>query len=129
MTAIIAIRSAHHADNHKLTSYMATYRFMRAFTQSPDAAVLAFLRRRIDDCLGILEAHLLSRSFVTGERPTVADISMVGYLSFPKYESGYDLAATYPSVDKWLARIRTLPGWLAPYDLLHGKRLRCYIDA
>ena len=116
-------------DNHKLTSYMATYRFMRAFTQSPDAAVLAFLRGRIDDCLGILEAHLLSRSFVTGERPTVADISMVGYLSFPKYESGYDLAATHPSVNKWLARIRTLPGWLEPYDLLPGKRLRCYIDA
>lgn len=47
-------------DNHKLTGYMATYRFMRAFTQSPDAAVLAFLRKRIDDCLAILETHLMA---------------------------------------------------------------------
>jgi glutathione S-transferase len=67
-------------DNHKLTSYLASYRFMRAFTRSPDAAVLAFLRKRIDDCLAILEGHLLDRSFVAGEKPTVADISMVGYL-------------------------------------------------
>jgi glutathione S-transferase len=86
-------------DNHKLTSYMATYRFMRAFTQSPDAAVLAFLRKRIDDSLAILEGHLLGRSFVAAEKPTVAEISMVGYLSFPKHESGYDLAATHPSVE------------------------------
>jgi glutathione S-transferase len=107
---------------------MATYRFMRAFTPSPDAAVLAFLRKRIDDCLAILEGHLLGRSFVAAEKPTVADISMVGYLSFPNHESGYDLAATYPSVDRWLTRIGTLPGWRGPYDLLPGKRLRCYLD-
>jgi glutathione S-transferase len=53
------------------------------------------LRKRIDDCLAILEGHLLGRSFVAAEKPTVADISMGGYLSFPKHESGYDLAATH----------------------------------
>ena len=105
-------------DNHKLTSYMATYRFMRAFTQSPDAAVLAFLRKRIDDYLSILEGHLLDRSFVAADKPTVADISMVGYLSFPKHESGYDLAATHPSVNRWLARIGSLPGWREHLDVV-----------
>src|SRR5580700_7810036 len=45
-------------DNHKLTSYMATYRFLRAFTPSPDPQVLAFLRKRLDDFLGILDRHL-----------------------------------------------------------------------
>jgi glutathione S-transferase len=116
-------------DNHKLTGYMARYRFMRAFTPSPDAAVLAFLRRGIDDYLGILEAHLGNRSFVAAERPTVADISMVGYLSHPKHESGYDLAATHPAVTAWLGRIAALPGWRSPYELLPGKRLHCYVDA
>src|ERR1043165_8658433 len=29
-------------DNHKLTGYMATYRFQRAFTPSPDATVLDY---------------------------------------------------------------------------------------
>ena len=45
-------------DNHKLTGYMATYRFMRTFTPSPDPQVLKYFRRRLDDFLGILEQHL-----------------------------------------------------------------------
>jgi glutathione S-transferase len=116
-------------DNHKLTGYLATYRFMRAFTPSPDAAVLAFLRKRIDDYLDILQGHLLHRPFATGDKPTVADISMVGYLSFPKHESGYDLAATHPGVNRWLTRVAALPGWRGPYELLPGKRLHCYASA
>ena len=113
-------------DNHKLTGYMATYRFNRAFTPSPDANVLAFLRRRLDDFLGILDGHLKDRSFVIGARPTIADLSMIGYLLFPKEETGYDFAATHPAVHAWLGRIAALPGWRAPYDLLPGQRLTLF---
>src|SRR4051794_40940426 len=45
-------------DNHKLTGYMATYRYQRAFAASPDPAVLVFLRARLDDFLGVLNGHL-----------------------------------------------------------------------
>ena len=114
-------------DNHKLSGYMATYRYYRAFTASPDGAVLAFLRRRLDDFLGILNGHLQDRAFVIGDRPTIADISLMAYLSFPKHESGYDLAESHPAVDAWHGRIAALPGWRAPYDLLPGKRLHCYV--
>ena len=114
-------------DNHKLTGYMATYRFMRAFTPSPDPAVLAFLKRRLDDFLGILDNQLRERPFVVGARPTIADISMMAYLSFPADEAGYDLAASHPAIAAWLARMAALPGWQAPYDLLPGKRLKCYV--
>ncbi|SJZ78212.1 glutathione S-transferase [Enhydrobacter aerosaccus] len=113
-------------DNHKLTGYMATYRYMRAFTPSPDPAVLAYFRRRLDDFLGILDHHLGSRPFVIGAHPTIADFSLMAYLSFPKNETGYDLPVSHPAVAAWLARLETLPGWKAPYDLLPGKRLRCY---
>src|SRR5476651_2153435 len=85
-------------DNHKLTSYMATYRYSRAFTPTPDQTVLAFLRRRLDDFLGILNAHLSERAFAIGDRPTIADISMMAYLSFPKNEAGYDFAVSHPHV-------------------------------
>jgi glutathione S-transferase len=115
-------------DNHKLTGYMATYRFQRAFTASPDPTVLAFLRRRIDDFLGILDAHLRERSFVATERPTVADLSMIGYLLFPPHETGYHFAASHPAVHAWLERIKALSGWRAPYDLLPGKHMHCYVD-
>ncbi len=114
-------------DNHKLTGYMATYRYLRAFTPSADPVVLAFLRKRIDDCLGILDGHLADRPFAIGDRPTIADISMMAYLSFPKHEAGYDLTLTHPAVNAWLLRMAELPGWKSPYDLLPGKRLHCYV--
>jgi glutathione S-transferase len=114
-------------DNHKLTCYMASYRYSRAFTPSPDPVVLAFFKRRLDDFLGILDAHLRDRPFAIGERATIADISMMAYLSFPKHEAGFDFAASHPAIAAWLARMAALPGWRAPYDLLPGKRLHCYI--
>ena len=114
-------------DNHKLTSYMATYRFLRAFTAAPDRNVLAFLRGRLDDYLGIVDRHVRDRSFVVGGKATVADLSMAAYLSFPKEETGYDLAVTHPAVHAWLGRIAALANWRAPYDLLPGKRLHCYV--
>ena len=116
-------------DNHKLTGYMATYRFQRAFTPSPDPAVLDYFRRRLDDFLGILDGHLRDRPFVVGEGPTIADVSMSGYLCFPKHEAGYNLAGQ-PSGHRRLAvasrRRSGMAG--AEYDLLPGKRLHCYVS-
>ena len=113
-------------DNHKLTGYMATYRYFRTFTPSPDEHVLKHFRRRLDDFLTILEQHMQKNSFAIGERPTVADISMMAYLHYPVDETGYDLAASHPAIDAWLGRMAQLPGWKSAYDLLPGKRLTHY---
>ena len=113
-------------DNQKLSGFMATYRYRRAFTPDPAPQVQAFLKRRIDDFLGILGQYLQQRAFIVGERPTIVDLSMCAYLSFPADESGYDLAAQHAAVAAWLGRIAALPGWRAPYDLLPGKRLPRY---
>ena len=115
-------------DNQKLSGFMAAYRYRRAFTPHTDPAVLDFLRRRVDDFLGILERHVAGQPYVAGGEPTVADLSMLGYLMFPKHEAGYDLAAGYPAITAWLDRIKLLPGWVAPYDLLPGQHLRCYVE-
>ena len=77
-------------DNHKLTGYMATYRYNRTFTPSPDEHVQKYFRRRLDDFLSILEAHMQANAFAIGARPTVADISMMAYLHYPRDETGYD---------------------------------------
>ena len=113
-------------DNHKLTGYMATYRFMRTFTPSADPAVLSFFRRRIDDYLGILEGHLQRNAFAIGTRPSIADISMMAYLHYPSDEHGFDFAVSHPNVSAWLGRMAGLPGWKSAYDLLPGKRLTNY---
>ena len=113
-------------DNHKLTGYMASYRYMRSFIEQPDPTIMTFFRKRLDDYLGILENHLSRRFYVAGSAATVADISMIGYLMFPKEEAGFDFARTHPSIRVWLDRMSALPGWKAPYELLPGKRLKQY---
>ena len=109
-------------DNHKLTSYIATLRFMLTFTDSGETPVTEFLRGRVERALGILDARLATRSFALGERPTIADISMCGYLFWPD-EFGMSWSA-FPNVGAWLERIRTLPGWVHPYELMPGHPLR-----
>lgn len=110
-------------DNQKLSGYMATYRFLRTFSEGADPAVLAFFRRRVDDFLGILEAQVRDQPFVAGGELTIADISMCAYLSYPEDEIGYVLAQSHPQVRAWLDRLAAIPGWRAPYDLLPGARL------
>ncbi|WP_428483347.1 glutathione S-transferase family protein [Rhodopila sp.] len=114
-------------DNQKLSGFMAAYRYRRAFTENPDRHVLDFMKARTDDFLNILESSLKEQRFIVGDKPTVADLSMTGYLAFPKHESGYDLDASHPAIGAWLGRIRALPSWAAPYDILPGKRMRCYV--
>jgi glutathione S-transferase len=113
-------------DNHKLTGNMATYRFLRTFTPKPDPQVLAFLRKRSDDHLSILDRHMQRNAFAVGDDPTVADISMMAYLHFPSDETGYTLEDSHPAVHAWLGRMAALPGWRSAYDLLPGKRLVHY---
>jgi glutathione S-transferase len=111
-------------DNHKFTSYFATYRWLVAFNEAaPDPAVLAFLRGRFEGSFAIVDKHLQRTPFVVGEAPTIADFSMVGYLFFPVEETGYDVRAQHPAIGRWLDRIQALPGWRAPYDCLPGERI------
>jgi glutathione S-transferase len=114
-------------DNHKLSGYMASYRYFRTFTPSPDQNVLAFFRRRLDDFLGILERHVEQHAFAAGQSPTIADISMIAYLHYPGDETGYDFKTSHPAIDVWLQRVAALPDWRSAYDLLPGKRLTHYV--
>lgn len=109
-------------DNHKLTSYLATYRFLCAFTRNPDSNVLNFMRGRVDAALGVAERRLETHSFVLGKAMSIADISMSAYLSYPAEETGYDLPRSHPATWAWLQRIASAPGWLPPYELLTGER-------
>jgi glutathione S-transferase len=106
-------------DNHKLTSYTATYRFLRTFAPSPEPAVVAEFGKRAKAAWDVLEAHLGARMFVVGQRPTIADLSLCGYL-FWEDELGIHWRDSHPAIAAWLARIRALPRWRAPYDLMPG---------
>ncbi len=108
-------------DNQKLNGFLGPYRFLRNFARPPgDPAVLAFLKGRAEGSLAILDKRLSTRPFVLGARPTIADISLVGYLYYPPEEFGFDIAAAHPAIARWLERIKALPGWKHPYELMPG---------
>jgi len=112
-------------DNHKFTSYFASYRFAKSFAPAaPDPAVMAWLKGRIDNAFTIADKHLAATPFVAGPQPTIADFSMSGYMFFPVEESGYDLDARFPAIAAWRDRMKQLPGWADPYDVLPGRRLK-----
>ena len=59
-----------------------------------------------------------------GRRTTqpIADLSMCGYLYWPD-EFGVSWT-DYPRIGAWLERIRKLPGWVHPYELMPGHPLK-----
>lgn len=111
-------------DNHKFTSYFATYRFLRYFApQAAHPEVLAFFKARVDAALAIADKHLSKAKYVVGEVPTIADFSMIGYMYYPPEEHGYDFAVSHPGIYAWTERLKELPGWKEPYALLPGERI------
>jgi glutathione S-transferase len=58
--------------------------------------------------LGILERHLHGRSFLVGERYTIADVCIYGYVHVAA-DAGHDLAE-YPAVSAWIERVEATPG-------------------
>ena len=108
-------------DNHKLSSYTATYRFLRVLMPNPNPVVVEEFRKRAESSWKILDTHLKVRRFIAIDRMTIADISACGYLFF---EEDLDVDWNrHPNVRDWLQRIRSEPGWKHPYDLLPGHPL------
>ncbi len=108
-------------DNHKLTGSIAPLRFLRTYTDQGENDVTAFLHTRAAVALEILENRVAKSDFVVGKEPTIADISLCGYLFWPD-ETGFNWS-DYPAIDAWLERIKSLPGWVHPYELMPGHPL------
>lgn len=108
-------------DNHKVNGYLGPYRFLKNWAKpAPPESIAAFLKGRLDNNLMIVNKRLEQSPFLVTDRPTIADISMSGYLYYPAEEFGFDIPKEYPAIGAWLGRIKALPGWKHPYDLMPG---------
>jgi glutathione S-transferase len=106
-------------DDHKFTANLASYRWLRSFaTPVPHEAVLAYMQQHTVAALEIVERHLAKRLFIVGDRLSIADLSMVGYVYYPASELGFDLRVEYPHIGAWMDRVASTPGWRPPYELL-----------
>jgi len=104
-------------DNHKFTSYYATLRFMVGIAKVGEPAAIDFLKNRTIAAYKIVETHLATEPFLVGGRPTIADVSLAGYAYYTE-ETGIDVPAMFPNIAAWAGRIKDLPGWKGPYDLM-----------
>ncbi len=111
-------------DNQKVNGFLGPYRFLKNWAPQPNPGAMEFLKSRLQNNLVIVDKRLSTRPFLLGERPTIADVSLAGYFFYPAEEFGFDVADGRPHIGAWRERIRALPGWGHPYDLMPGHPLQ-----
>ncbi len=90
--------------------YIAVARFWLAYSGKPEE----FAVRRDGvmkggyAALDAMERHLAQRSFLVGEKYTIADISLYAY-THVAHEGEFDLDG-YPAIRAWLDRVASRPG-------------------
>jgi len=111
-------------DNQKIGGNLGPHRFFRNFARPlGEPALLEFLKGRAQGALAIVDKRLSRRPYLLGAEPTIADVSMTSYLYYPPEEFGFDIAAQHQNIGAWLARMKALPRWGHPYDLMPGHPL------
>ena len=66
--------------------------------------------------LAVLEHELAKSEWLTGRKPTIADIDAYGVIRYTA-EAGMDVSA-YPRIAEWKKRFEALPGFATPEQLL-----------
>jgi len=110
-------------DNQKVNGFLGPYRFLKNFAPAPNPGGEAFLLGRIGGNLAVIDKQLEKAPYLLGARPTIADISLAGYFYYPADEFGFDIAKDHPGIGAWLERLKALPGWTHPYELMPGHPL------
>jgi len=82
------------------------------------------MKGRFDAAAAVVDKHLSGSKFIVGDKATVADFSIAGYIYYPVEEHTYDWAKSHPNIHAWAERIRALPGWKDPYALMPGERIK-----
>ena len=105
-------------EANRIAMSLPHLRFSRRFTPAGEA-LEAYWAGRMNADLDRLDRALDESVFLAGDAPTIADMSCCGYL-FWADQAEVDLAR-WPRVTAWLDRIRSLPRFKAPYDLLDDR--------
>ncbi len=84
-----------------------------------DPAVMAYFRPPAEAALTLIDQTLGGRQWLVGETCTIADIGCWGRMVFMA-EGGFDIA-NWPNLLAWSERLKALPGFALPYDLIPKK--------
>ena len=101
-------------EQERVMSGIGSARFRTMTGRDPALAAARFAVG--EGALAVLEEHLADRSFLVGERCSIADVAVFGYTHVAA-DAGYELDR-YPAVTAWFGRVRAEPGFvddLVPY--------------
>lgn len=89
--------------------YIAVARFIAKYLGLPEERKQEYAAKQEGGhkALRIMEAQLAKTPYLTGDRYTIADVSLYAYTHVAE-EGGFDLSA-YPAVSAWLERIASHP--------------------
>ena len=95
-------------EQYEIEPNLAVARFFKLFNVTPSEETLKAKHSGGDKALQALERGLTDKSFLVGERYSVADISCYGYTHVAG-EGGFDLSP-YPAILAWIDRVAAQPG-------------------
>jgi glutathione S-transferase len=81
--------------------------------------VIAEFRPRAEAALSFVDKTVTDQPFLVGDHPTIADIGCWGRMVFMA-EGGFEIG-NWPHLEAWANRIKAMPGFALPYDLIPSK--------
>ena len=81
--------------------------------------VIAEFRPRAEAALSFVDATVKQNGFLVGDTMTIADIGCWGRMVFMA-EGGFEISK-WPHLEAWANRIKAMPGFALPYDLIPSK--------
>jgi glutathione S-transferase len=81
--------------------------------------VIAEYRPKAEAALSFVDGTVRDRPFLLGDRCTIADIGCWGRMVFMA-EGGFEIGQ-WPHVEAWANRLKAMPGFALPYDLIPSK--------
>jgi glutathione S-transferase len=84
-----------------------------------DPAVMAYFRPLAEAALSFVDKSVKGRDWLVGNSPTIADIGCWGRMVFMA-EGGMNIE-NWPHLLAWANRIKAMPGFALPYDLIPSK--------
>jgi glutathione S-transferase len=81
--------------------------------------VIAEFRPRAEAALSFVDKTVTDQPFLVGDYPTIADIGCWGRMVFMA-EGGFEIS-NWPHLEAWANRIKAMPGFALPYDLIPSK--------
>ena len=105
-------------ENDAITNVARVRHFAR-FRPDVPQQIVDYFRPGAEAALDFVDKALEGRQWLVGDHCTIADLGCFGRMVFMA-EGGFDIAQ-WPHLQAWAGRLKAMPGFALPYDLIPSK--------